>query len=503
MAVRMTGMISGMDTESLIQSMLEAQKSKNKKTTDKKTKLEWTQEKWKELNTKLYKLYTDQVSKLSLQGSYGTKKVSCTDESKVKISANSNAPLGSQSLKINHLATAGYLTGAEITATTVTSSTKLAELGVESGPEGTTIKLKIGGETGETKDIQVTSETTVGDFLSSLQSAGVNASLDATNHRIFISSKKSGSADNFSFDETEGEGEDGNAILNALGISGHSQGSYKIDGQDAEFTLNGADFTSASNEATVNGVTLTLTGTTSDTEEIHFTVTNDTDAVYNTIKEFVKEYNSILEEMNTLYYADSSRGYDPLSDDEREAMSETDIEKWETKIKDSLLRRDTTLGSLLTSMRSILQQTVTVDGKSYSMSNFGVSTSSAYTEKGKLHIYGDADDDTYSDEENDLKAALESDPDTVMQVFSGIMKEFSSVMKDKMKKIDNVSSALTFYNDVTLKNQLIDLNKQIAEEEDKLIDIEDKYYKQFAAMETALSKLQSQESAIAGFFNSY
>ena len=497
MAVRMTGMISGMDTESLIQSMLEAQKLKNKKTTDKKTKLEWTQEKWKELNTKLYKLYTDQVSKLSLQGSYGTKKVSCTDESKVKISANSNAPLGSQSLKITQLATAGYLTGAKITTKTggtVTSSTTLAELGVEDNTD-TTIKLSVGDET---KEIQVTSKTTVGDFLSSLQSAGVNASLDATNHRIFISSKKSGLADNFSFDETE---KNSKKILEKLGI--RSDVSNKIDGQDAKFTLNGADFTSASNEATVNGITLTLTGTTTDTEEIHFTVTNDTDAVYNMIKEFVTEYNSILEEMNTLYYADSSRGYDPLSDDEREAMSETDIEKWETKIKDSLLRRDTTLGSLLTSMRSILQQTVTVDGKSYSISNFGVSTSSAYTEKGKLHIYGDADDDTYSDEENDLKAALESDPDTVMQVFSGVMKEFSSVMKDKMKKIDNASSALTFYNDITLKNQLIDLNKQIAKEEDKLIDIEDKYYKQFAAMETALSKLQSQESAIAGFFNSY
>ena len=403
MAVRMTGMISGMDTESLIQSMLEAQKSKNKKTTDKKTKLEWTQEKWKELNTKLYKLYTDHVSKLSLQGSYGTKKVSCTDESKVKISANSNAPLGSQSLKITQLATAGYLTGAKIatkTGGTVTSSTTLAELCEQDVPDDTTIKLKVGGETGETKDIQVTSKTTVGDFLSSLQSAGVNASLDATNHRIFISSKKSGSADNFSFDETEGKGI---GVLGKLGIIG--AGSHKIDGQDAEFTLNGADFTSASNEATVNGVTLTLTGTTTDTEEIHFTVTNDTDAVYNMIKEFVTEYNSILEEMNTLYYADSSRGYDPLSDDEREAMSETDIEKWETKIKDSLLRRDTTLGSLLTSMRSILQQTVTVDGKSYSMSNFGVSTSSAYTEKGKLHIYGDADDSDYADKTDKLKAA--------------------------------------------------------------------------------------------------
>ena len=74
MAIRMTGMISGLDTESLIQSLVEAQKLKNKKTTDKKTKLEWTQDKWKELNTKLYSLYTTELNKLTLQSSYMTKK---------------------------------------------------------------------------------------------------------------------------------------------------------------------------------------------------------------------------------------------------------------------------------------------------------------------------------------------------------------------------------------------------------------------------------------------
>lgn len=726
MAVRMSGMISGLDTDSLVQSLIEAQKLKNKKTVDKKTKLEWTQEKWQDLNKKLYKLYTDQVGKLRLQSSYGTKKVTCTNEDKVKITGNSTAPLGSQSLKISELATAGYLTGSEISTADggkVTSSTKLSELDI-TFEEGT-LNLTVGSTS---KYIEVTKDTTVSELLTSIRDAGVNASLDVNNQRIFISSKKTGLDSDFSLTATSS---DGNNILSALGLTTGSlsaadkanyafwgeaaglvvgsdgsgkivysdgnnaitddeilanitaeerqwkqyydkelqtrisaykaekekleaqnenlqdtyddkvgvfnamladdayasafaeveaeegyadltddqklykkmekaieilnkqvtdfkeahpdctdennadynayqelvkqaadvtealaskkqmdsntarlkiinddklatkddvenagvvaevnkmlvskakyakevltddsdatpTGALKIDGVDAKFTLNGVEFTSASNETTVNGVTLTLTGTTAKDEVINFTVTNDTDAVYNMIKDFINEYNTILEEMNTLYYAESARGYDPLSDDEREAMSDTDIEKWETKIKNSLLRRDTSLGSVMDAMKNAMLTSVTVDGKRYSLASFGIGTSSAYTERGKQHIQGDEDDDTYSASTNKLREALESDPDTVMQVFSGVMTKMYSTMQDKMKKT-TLSSSLTFYNDVYMKNQLVTLNKQIAKDEDKLTDLEDKYYDQFAAMETALAKLQSQQNQLAGY----
>ena len=79
MAIRMTGMFSGLDTDAVIKELVNAQRTKNKKTTDKKQKLEWKQEKWKELNTKLYKLYTDQVSNLRLQKNYLTNKATVSD----------------------------------------------------------------------------------------------------------------------------------------------------------------------------------------------------------------------------------------------------------------------------------------------------------------------------------------------------------------------------------------------------------------------------------------
>lgn len=701
MAIRMTGMISGLDTESLIQSLVEAQKLKNKKTTDKKTKLEWTQEKWKDLNTKLYSLYTKELNSLTLQSSYMTKKTTVSNDAKLQVKAGATAPLGSQTVSIEKLATSGYLTGSELgttsTGAAVSQSTKLSELGISGSA---TLNLMVGEKS---TYIEVNGDTTVSDFISSLKSAGVNASLDTKNNRIFLSSKQSGADNDFSLtassaggtevlkqlglatgtiseadrltyqtwassavyaadgtidrtatiaaikandatkdaidnevairvasykekvesltkkneelteanegynetiDEieatesfqkifaagsayttadleyakttleteiesleakktdgtiTEDEAEqlkekatqksqidqvidyqkkiqDNSATIaaNATEISDYNAklasdnagviaevedalvakadyaakvmdgtvsitgSATKVNGQNAEFTLNGVEFESASNETTVNGVTLTMTGTTAPGEELSFTVTNDTQAVYDNIKNFVNKYNEILKEMNELYYAESARGYDPLSDDEREAMTDDQIEKWETKIKDSLLRRDSTLGSLTNAMKNALLTSVEVDGKRYSLSSFGVGTSSNYLERGLLHIQGDSEDSTYATYTNKLMNALEEDPDTVMQVFTGVAKNLYEAMQDKMKKT-SLSSALTFYNDIYMKNQITALNKQISKEEDALVDLEDKYYAQFSAMETAMAKLQSQQNSLSAY----
>ena len=61
------------------------------------------------------------------------------------------------------------------------------------------------------------------------------------------------------------------------------------------------------------------------------------------LKIFLSQYNSLINEITSLYNADSAKGYEPLTDDEKDAMSDTEVEKWEQKIKDSLLRRDDNL----------------------------------------------------------------------------------------------------------------------------------------------------------------
>ena len=248
--------------------------------------------------------------------------------------------------------------------------------------------------------------------------------------------------------------------------------------------------------------------------KVNITVNNDTQAVYDSVKDFVNEYNKLMTEMYEKYSADSSRGYDPLTDDEKEAMSESEIENWEKKIKDSLLRRDNTLNSLMSAMRNNMMKSVEVtlkDGTKtkLSLASIGIVTGN-YTERGLLHIKGDEDDSTYSAETNKLQEWLENDPEAVMQLFAGVQNETTgqqeglgntlySQFTDKMKS-SSLSSALTFYNDKYIDKQMTSYAEKITDMEDKLIDLEDSYYKKFAAMETALSKLNSQTSYLTSMF---
>ena len=275
-----------------------------------------------------------------------------------------------------------------------------------------------------------------------------------------------------------------------------------VSASDAVFELDGAEMTETSNNFTVNGITLNLSNTTKnkdtgDYDSVQITVGKDADSTYKVVKEALTEYNKLIEEMNKLYNADSARGYDPLTDEQKEAMTEDDIKNWEDKIKGSLLRRDDSLGSLLTSMRSALASTYKDEetGKTYSLSSYGIVTGN-YTENGKLHIYGDEDDPTYATYTDRLKTALEEDPDQVMETLTRVFGKLYDTMTEKCAKTE-ISSALTFYNDKQYKNLLDDYEDDLDIMEDRIKELEDKYYKQFTAMETALSKLQSQTNSLA------
>ncbi len=142
----------------------------------------------------------------------------------------------------------------------------------------------------------------------------------------------------------------GNIDGTAVSGSSNAMGMTVYEASDAKITVNGAEIESSSNNISVNGLTLDLVSA-EPGKTVAINVTQDTDGVYNMVKQFVKDYNTLIDELNKAYYAESARGYEPLTDEQKDAMSDTEVEKWETKIKDSLLRRDNTLGSLLTAMR--------------------------------------------------------------------------------------------------------------------------------------------------------
>lgn len=706
--IRLSGMISGLDTDSIIKELVNAQKLKNKKTTDKLTLSEWKEDKWKELNAKLYKLYTEDLNNLRLQGSYATKKTTSSNDSLVSVKGSPTAPQGAHVLTIEQLASSQYVTGGKMdNGKTITTSTTLKEIGMT---PNTTINI---ASNGKSQSLLVTEKTTLNDFINACKNVGLNASYDTTQKRLFISSAKSGASNAFtittdatSFNdikniagfgsldaagqksvtdainalkgtsdteltdlyskaenntpganeaeqkkidainvlksyttekvqksimqecinivkqtdviadvlEIHAKDENGNdndpatqkmlaikaeiktraeeqiaagklnlgeteiddyvdnlyttssdsdkeiifsqAIdrkyasdtaysdaataaynsrisdetyddtaladlktkltaylgnsagdLSALGLSEISGAKVEatgtntmtvVEAADAAFTLDGAKLTSSTNSLVVNGMTLNLKGKTAVGETISLEVSNDTQAAYDMVKNFINSYNAILKEMNSLYYANSASGYAPLSDDEREAMTDDQIEKWETKIKDSVLRRDTTLGTAIEAIKSSMMSSVTVDGKKYSLATFGITTSTDYTEKGLLHIYGNKDDSTYADQTDKLMKGLTTDPDNTIKALSGIFQNLYDTMTEKMSSIPNVRSIYTVYNDKLMDKEQTDYKKRITVLENKLTAMENKYYKQFSAMETALAKLQSQSNSLAG-----
>lgn len=491
MGIKLSGLVSGMDTESMVKELVSAYNTKKENYEKSKTKLEWKQEKWKELNAKIYKLYTGSLGTMKMYGNYNKKKTVVSDSTKASVIAASNAVTGTQTLEINKLASSGYLTGAELTGNGTEKLTKdstLSELGIT---DGMSITVSMNGED---KAIELRADMKISEFTAELTKAGLKASFDTDNQRFFISSTTSGAEANF---ELSGD----NAALAALGLNYNDADSkaVKIDGEDAEIVLNKAIFKSSSNSFSINGLTIEAKEKT--TAAISLSTSTDVDGIYDMIKGFVKEYNDLIKELDTLYGADSARGYEPLTSDEKEAMSDDDVEKWEKKIKDSLLRRDSTVGSISTMLKTAMQATYEINGKKYSLSSFGINTLSYFTstenEKGVFHIDGDPDDTSTASNDDKLKAAIATDPDTVAEFFRNLTNDMHSKVYDKMKAT-TLSSALTVYNDKQMNNELKEIKEQITKWEDYVSEQEEYWYKKFSEMEKAMSELQSNSSYLSG-----
>ena len=212
MAIRITGMYSGLDTESIISELASAQSAKKNSLVKAQTKLSWKQDAWKALNTKIYSFYSNVLSSMRFQGSYQSKTTKVSNPNAVSVVTGGEAVNGVQSMKITQLAKAGYLTGGEITAddgTKYNKSTTLSELGI-TGEGSFTVTMG-----NKDTEIRVDENTTISQVVSKLQEAGVNANFDEKNQRFFVSSKDTGASKNFVL---SGSNEAGMKILSKLGL---------------------------------------------------------------------------------------------------------------------------------------------------------------------------------------------------------------------------------------------------------------------------------------------
>lgn len=669
MAIRLTGMTSGLDTDSIVQELVSAYSTKKDNYVKQQTKTTWTMDAWKEVNTKVYGFYTGTLSSMRYSTAYNLRSATISNSAVAQVSASSGAVTSSQSLAVKQLATSGYLTGGKIQGTKVTNSTKLSELGITEG----TIMIN-------DRQVELKGDMTLAGLTSQLKAGGVTANFDEGTGRFFISSKISGADDEFvltagdtngfdalqklgliSFKDNEGnetaemqkyrkmaasdfdaqalidsryesskwtvesyrksletkvktatesneslakanksaqekldklqaddysweddyatEDEYKKAIedlnkkiqdnsdkivdnqkiinenqlyldndemlsakvdeLNADILSGIESdvadevaaakdivnrydagtlsGSYdavRINAQDSIIKLNGATFTSNTNTYSINGLNINATAVTVTTETdsegnviekdnaVNINVTIDTQGIYDKIVDMFKQYNEMIEYIDGLYNADSADGYDPLTEDEMEGMTDKQIETWEEKAKSALLRKDSTLGSISSSLKSaILGTKVTVNGKEYSLSTFGIATAGYFSasakERGIFHIDGNEDDATVSSNEDKLMQMISQDPEGTVRFFQELAGNLYDTLSKKMSS-NSMSSAFTIYNDKQMSSQYSEYTKKIEEWEEKIENMEESYYKKFSAMETALSKLQSQSSSLSG-----
>ncbi len=665
MPIRITGMNSGLDTESIISELVKAQKTKTDNIRKKQTSLQWKQDAWKELNSKVYKLFQNTLGSMRFSTDYAKKVTDVSNNSAVKVLTGSDAMNITQKLQVSHMAESGYLTGGKLDKS-ITKESKLKDaLGIQ---EGSRISVTVGDKT---TDITIDENMTVNGFVQKLQEAGVEANFDAKNGRFHIAAKTSGEEADFTITGANAAGTD---ALSKLGILSYDENAMKeyekyanmsaadkealitketerrlkeyisqkdslvktkeeqqkavdsskeaftkeygedidtavagkanlktdIDnlkqkikdagdsaseddktelaklegkmaaiekyegekeqlsateqsiasvdkylkndggnvvasdtlknevtaqveakiqeandivsgsrpaataekktiGKSAEITLNGVTYTSETNTFEVNGLTITVLAETKD--DITLTTRQDTDGIYNKIKNFFKEYNSLINEMDKLYNAESAKGYDPLTDEEKDSMSDTEVEKWEAKIKDSILRRDSNLSTLSSAMKTIMMQGAMVNGKQMYLADFGIETGGWFTstenEKNAYHINGDEDDASVSMKENQLKAAIEADPESVITFFSELSNNLYRELDSQSRSIDGIRSFGSFYDDKKMKDDYDNYKTKIKKAEEQLTAMEDRWYKKFSAMETALAKMQSNQSAVS------
>lgn len=577
MAMRVSGINSGLDTDAIVQELVSAYSKKTEKYTKEQTKLGWKQEAWKELNTKVYSLYNS-VGKMRYSSAYSMKKTTVSDTTKATVTASGEAVNGTQKLHVLSTAQSGYLTGGKLAfrkevtkdgVTTLektelkdkdgnpeklTSTTKLSALGYTDGKD-TTLDIHTTNEKGEavTQKITLGKDSTIQDVVSALRENGLNASFDENNGRLFVSSKDTGKAADFTISasttkkipKTDDDGnlvkdKDGNVVMEEIEMSDDESASskkllgllgldtvnntydnqaVKIDGRDAVISLNGVKYTNTTNDFAINGLNVSVTGVTDDVTDpenvdlstlddstaITITTTTDSQGIYDKVKDFLTEYNNIINEITKLYNADSAGSYEPLTDDEKDKMSDTEIEKWETKIKDSLLRRDTSLGTIMNSMMTAMSSPITIDGKDYSLSSFGIRTlgylNAAKNEQNAYHIDGDEDDENTSGNKDKLMDAITKNPDTVIDFMKQLSTNLYKAMDQQMQS-SSLRSRYKIYNDKELDKEYSNLTKTIKQWESKVSDKEDYYYKKFSNMETAMSKLQSQTSSLSSMLGS-
>jgi len=504
MTNRLTGLASGMDTDTLVHSMMQIEQLKLNRQLRSLTAMQWKRDALNTVNTDLKAFmndFTSVIGKDTMMKSsvYVTYNAVVTGEkaSSVTVSGSADAFAGTTFIySITQLATATRAeSNAKVSQGDIladTNSTALQSLGFVNNLEFTNGKISFAVNDVEFTFKNTDSLQTVINTVNS-SSAGVNMVYSRLTDKFSFEAKAQGEKVSVNLRNIAGNafGPDG-----AFGIN---EGTYK-NGQDALLNINGVDVRRSSNTFNLDGIIYTLNSTFEATEDkVTVKLTQNSDNAVDSIKKFVEGYNTLIKKLTELTTTRKTREqgkYVALTDDEKEIMTEKQIDQWENIAKTGLLYNDAGIANLLSSLRGALYETI--EGLGISPSGLGFRTA-AYAKNGEISL-----------DEGRLRSALENNPHQVMNAFmkiststdkttahkeNGLLTRINNLMNSYIKGTAQVS--LT-----SIESSVYTASKKISDMEKKMDTLQEKYYLKFAALEEAMAKIQSQSSWLSSMLPS-
>jgi len=364
-----------------------------------------------------------------------------------------------------------------------------ALVGTETEEEGVyAYEFSINGEA-----FSFTSKDTLSSVISKINNsnAGVTITYNSLTDRFSITSKDYGAG--YSIDLSDNSGSNFLEVL--FGTD------YNVtEGKNAILQVNGTEIQRSSNTFTIDGVTFTISDTFDTAATIE--ISRNTEQIKTAITDFVNDYNKLIEKLNGLINTKATyRDYPPLTSAQKAEMTEREIELWEEKAKEGLLRNDQTISKLLQDMRSALYSRV-ADSR-YALYDIGIDTSGDYKDYGKLVIKDSAA----------LSKAIEADPEAIYKLFtdseSGIATKINTIINKSAKaSYSSPGSLVSLAGATSMVDEKSTLGRSIKEIEERIEFLQDmydaekeRYWRQFNEMEELIGLMNQQSMWLMSQFS--